>query len=76
MLDAKRSEAISQLLCSIEQGGDLRYRQDLLHSRGVSHYLRAKQLFSQAQIFHNEPIGRLFELEALCAARCAAEVLL
>ncbi len=76
MLDEQRSAAIGQLLSSIEQEADLRYRPDLLHTRACAHYLRAKQLFSLAQIFHNEPIGRLLELEALCAARCAAEVLL
>ncbi len=51
-------------------------RGPLMGPRSLSLYRQARALSVKAVTFQSDPLGPLLQLEALSAARCAAEVLL
>lgn len=74
MLDLQRAQTLDQLLGELAPVVERSPLPDLLHARAARLYWQACALRAQASIFHSEPLGCLLQMEALCAARCAAEV--
>lgn len=76
MLDQQRAQALDQLLGALAPVVGLEPSHDLVRARAARLYWQARSLREMAATFHSEPLGRLLQMEALCAARCAAEVFL
>ncbi|AQZ99106.1 hypothetical protein B5M06_13415 [Comamonas kerstersii] len=76
MLDAQRERILSGLLSELGPAVDACTPDTLVQARAVRLYWQARALSVKAVTFQSDPLGPLLQLEALSAARCAAEVLL